>query len=97
MIKAKVAFHNMILHQKREPIKDLETLSEMIRVASVLGFENIQVFIRKRDEDKFRKKLKSSGFVLSYIYPKSLPNEVMLVIDWNTSEFIGDTRKELNL
>lgn len=74
----------------------LSSISEMVKVASMLGFEKIQIFIRTKDEQKIKNKLKQAGFILNSFYAKSLPDEVMLEINWNTAEFIGDTMKELD-
>jgi hypothetical protein len=96
MIDAATAYNNMILHQKREPISRFSTLAEMIRVTSILGSEQLHVFIRTKDSDKFKKRLRELGYTLHSYYPKSLPSELLLVIDWNTANYIGNTENEIN-
>jgi hypothetical protein len=95
MIAANKAYHNMIMHQKRSPIKNLTTISEMIRVASTLGFERIEIFINKNDEIKIKNKLRKSGYIVNTTYARTLPQEVFLEITWNTAEFIGETIREI--
>ena len=95
MIAANKAYHNMLMHQKRSPIKNLNTISEMIRVASTLGFEKIEIFINKIDENKIKSKLKRAGYIINTTYARTLPDEVFIEITWNTSQFIGETIREI--
>jgi len=96
MIKANEAYHNVVTHQTRPPVKSIVTLSEIIRVASSLGYEKVTIFILSKDESKIKAKLKQHGYLVNTTYIKSLPNEVMLEINWVTSKFIGETIKEID-
>ena len=95
MINAETAYLNMLNHQKRSPIREIQTIYEMIRVSSTLGFEKIEIFVLTRDEKKFKNKLNNLGFLVNKTYAASLPGEVLFQISWNTSLFIGETIKEL--
>ena len=96
MIHSKDAYHNVILHQTRKPIMHLTTVSDMIKTASLLGYESIDISIHINSERKIREKLKQQGYLLEVLYVKTLPNEIFLRIKWVTSEFIGDTIKEID-
>lgn len=95
MILANQAYHNMIMHQKRSPIKSISTISEMIRVSSTLGFEKVEIFITKTDEKRIKNKLKKAGYLVNTTYAQSLPDEMLIEIHWNLSHFIGETIREL--
>ena len=95
MITAEAAYLNMINHQKRSPIREIDTVYEMIRVSSTLGFERIEIFVLVKDEKKFKTKLNKLGFLVNKTYAASLPGEVLFQISWNTSYFVGETVKEL--
>ena len=96
MINAQTAYDNMISHQARTPIRKFSTIEEMIRVSSLLGAEKIEVFLLVKDEHKIKNKLKQLGFILNSTYIKSLPDEVLVEINWVTAEFIGHTEKEIS-
>lgn len=96
MIEAKTAYHNVILHQTRKPVSSVSTISEMVRAASLLGFESLDVIICAKNEKKIREKLKQSGYVLEVTYARTLPDDVFLKIKWVTSKFIDDTIREIS-
>lgn len=96
MITKKIAESNVLDHQKSKPWTNMATISEAIRVSSLLGHEKITIFIKIADENKFKKALKENGYILTTIYSPSIPNELLLTIDWTTSSFIGHQTLEVS-
>lgn len=95
MIKANEAYHNIVLHQTRKPISSISTVSEMIKYASMLGYETIDISIELKHEQKIRNKLKEAGYLVDVLYVRTLPDEVFLTIKWATAKFIGETVREM--
>lgn len=95
MITKKTAESNVLDHQRSKPWTNIATISEAIRVSSLLGHDKITIFIKKTDESKFKKILKEKGYILTTIYSASIPNELLLTIDWTTSSFIGHQTLEV--
>ena len=95
MINAQDAYLNMINHGKREPVTRLSTIAEMVRVSSTLGAERIEVFIKTRDASKFKQKLRSLGYLIDEVHARTLPDEVLITINWARAEFVGETIREI--
>ena len=96
MIKKVQAELNVLDHQKRKPWKNIATISEAIRVSSLLGHSNITIFVHKKDERRIKDTLKKNGYILTTVYAQSIPDELLLTIDWTTSDFIGHYSMEVS-
>ncbi len=96
MISAEMARKNLESHEKRAPIKSISTISEMIRVASTLGFQEISIFIHLKDKSRIKTRLINAGFLTETVFSNALPDEVLIIIKWNTSKLVGSTIKHID-
>lgn len=95
MISAEKARKNLISHMNRKPIANYKLLSQLIIAASLLGNETITLWVAEVKFNKWKTKLRKLGYSIVIYRPASLPNELLIEIHWNTSEFLNLNKEKI--